>query len=70
MKGLVFFMVLQKGTSDGDVALAPEAVGDVLEGAVLTLAVEALVGGGRLQGAKVLDVGAYLQVVEVGLVDG
>ena len=70
MKGLVFFMVLQKGTSDGDVALAPEAVGDVLEGAVLALAVKALVGGGRLQGAKVLDVGANLQIVEVGLVDG
>ena len=51
------------------VTLAPEAVGDVLEGAVLTLAVEALVGGGRLQRSQMLDVRTYLEVVEIGLVD-
>ena len=51
------------------VTLAPEAVGDVFEGAVLTLAIEALVGGGRLQGAQMLDIRPYLEVVEIGLVD-
>ena len=50
--------------------LGPEAGSDVFEIAVAVVAVEALVGGGLLQGAQVLDVGADLDVVEVILVDG
>ena len=50
--------------------MGPEAGSDVFEIAVAVVAVEALVGGGLLQGAQVLDVGADLDVVEVILVDG
>ena len=50
-------------------SLFPEARGDVLEVALVGAAVEALVGGGFLQGAQVLDEGADLDVVEVILVD-
>ena len=50
-------------------SLFPEARGDVLEVALVGAAVEALVGGGFLQGAQVLDERADLDVVEVILVD-
>ena len=50
--------------------MRPEARGDVLELAVAVVAIEALVGGGLLQGAEVLDEGADLDVVEVLLIDG
>ena len=50
-------------------SLPPKAVGDVGEGAVVLLTVEALVGGGLLQRTEVADVGADLDVVEVALVD-
>ena len=43
----------------------PEARGDVLERAVGTAAIEALVGSRLLQGAEVADVGPDLDVVEV-----
>ena len=52
-----------------DVALAPEAIGDVLERAVHQLAVEALISGGRLERTEVLDVRTNLDVVKVLLVD-
>ena len=48
----------------------PETGGDVFEVALGGLAIEALVGGGLLQGAEVADIGADLDVVEVVLVDG
>ena len=48
----------------------PEAGGDIFEIALGSLAIEALVGGGLLQGAEVADIGADLDVVEVLLVDG
>lgn len=51
-------------------SLLPEAGGDVFEVVGVCLAVEALVGGGFLQGAEVADEGTYLDIVEVGLVDG
>ena len=47
----------------------PEAGGDVFEVALGGLAIETLVGGGFLQGAEVADIGAYLDVVEIVLVD-
>ena len=49
--------------------MGPKAGGDVLELTVAVVAVEALVGGGFLQGAEVLDEGADLDVVEVLLID-
>ena len=50
--------------------MRPEAGGDVLELAVAVVTVEALVGGGLLQGAQMFNEGADLDVVEVFLVDG
>ena len=50
--------------------MGPKAGGDVLELTVAVVAVEALVGGGLLQGAEVLDEGADLDVVEVLLING
>ena len=50
--------------------MGPKAGGDVFELAVTVVAVEALVGGGLLQGAEVLDEGADLDVVEVIFIDG
>ena len=47
----------------------PESAGDVFKGAVGLLLVEPLVSGGLLQWAEVADEGAYLDIVEVGLVD-
>lgn len=49
--------------------LLPKAGGDILKVAIGVLAVEALVGGGLLQGTKVLDEGTDLDIVEVVLVD-
>ena len=43
----------------------PEAGGDVLELAVVVLAVEALVGGRLLQGPEMADEGADLYIVEI-----
>lgn len=48
----------------------PEAGGDVFEITLGGLAIEALVGGGFLQGAEVANVRANLDVIEVLLVDG
>ena len=59
----------QIGLLGGFVLLSPEAGGDVLELASIVLAVEPLVGGGALQGAEVLEIWPYLDVVEIGLVD-
>ena len=49
--------------------LLPEAGSNILKLAVFVLAIQALVGGGFLQGTQVLDEGSDLDVVEVLLVD-
>ena len=48
----------------------PEAGGDVFEIALGGLAIEALVGGGFLQGAEVANVRADLDIIEVLFIDG
>lgn len=48
----------------------PEAGGDVFEIALGSSAIEALVGGGFLEGAEVANVRADLDIIEVVLVDG
>ena len=50
-------------------SLLPEAAGDVFPRVVVGVAVEALVGGGFVEGTQVLEVRADLDVVEVVLVD-
>ena len=57
-------------TADKLLHLWPEAGGDVLEIALIVLTVKALVGGGFLQRAEMLDEGADLDVVEVIFIDG
>ena len=47
----------------------PESEGDVFEFAFVGAAVEALIGGGLLQGTQVLDEGADLDIFEVLLVN-
>ena len=47
----------------------PEAGSNVFEVALVIAAVEALVGGGLLQRAKMLDIGSNLDIVEIVFVD-
>ena len=61
----------QEGSGEGQIVTPPEAAGDILGDAsgsgrfAMTDAVEALVGGGRLEAAAGRDVRAGLDVVEV-----
>jgi len=50
-----------------NITLTPEAIGNILKGAIVTKTVKALVGGWRLQSTKMLDIRTYLDVVEVRL---
>ncbi len=53
----------------GNVLLSPKAEGNVLELTIYAATIKPLVGGGRLQGPKVSDIGTHLDVIEVLLVD-
>ena len=53
-----------------NITLTPEAIGNILKGAIVTKTVKALVGGWRLQSTKMLDIRTYLDVVKVSLIDG
>ena len=62
--GFVISLILH-----GNILLSPETIGNVFKFPIDVTAIKTLVGGGRLQGAEMFDIGSHLDVVEVLLVD-
>ena len=48
---------------------APEAISDILESTIHQTTVEALIGGSRLQGTKMFDIGSHFYIVKIFFID-